>query len=71
MISKTQFVPPLVRDYISMNTKFEIDFINECPCDHCYYRDMIKFTTGKNKKGNDCPEPCNRWRVYATSKANV
>ena len=54
-----------------MNTKFEIDFINECPCDHCYYRESVKFMTGKDKRGNDCPEPCNRWRIYATSKANV
>ena len=71
MISKMQFVLLLVRHYINMNKKFEIDFINECPCDHCYYRETVKFMTGKDKKGNDCPEPCKRWRTYATSKANI
>lgn len=71
MTLKMQFVLLLVKGYINMNTKFEINFINECPCGHCYYRKTIRFVTGKDKKGNDCPEPCNRWRTYATSKTNV
>lgn len=62
-----QFARLLVADYINMNNKFE----NECPCNHCYYRETIKFITGKDKKEKDCLEPCNRWRAYATSKANI